>query len=121
MTDKGGKAAAGGSTLSPAFLEEIVRRVVETVQPEKIILFGSAARGEMGRDSDIDLLVELDEPTFDHYMDLKFFLEELLGRPVDLVLKDAVKPRLRKPIMAEAVIFAIHDHHFPLTPPPNKH
>jgi uncharacterized protein len=41
----------------PALLEEVVRRIVEVAQPERIILFGSAARGEMSRDSDIDLLV----------------------------------------------------------------
>ena len=38
-------------------LDEAVRRIVEAVQPRKIILFGSAVRGEMGPDSDIDLLV----------------------------------------------------------------
>ena len=38
-------------------LDEIIRRIVEVAQPEKIILFGSAARGEMGPNSDIDLLV----------------------------------------------------------------
>lgn len=38
-------------------LDEIVRRVIEVAQPEKIILFGSAARGELGPDSDVDLLV----------------------------------------------------------------
>ncbi|MFH1906882.1 MAG: nucleotidyltransferase domain-containing protein [Chloroflexota bacterium] len=38
-------------------LKEIIRRVVEVAQPEKIILFGSAARGEARPDSDIDLLV----------------------------------------------------------------
>lgn len=43
--------------LSEEILQEIVRRIVETVQPEKIILFGSAVRGEMGPDSDLDLLV----------------------------------------------------------------
>ena len=42
-------------------LDDIVRRVVEVAQPEKIILFGSAARGEMGPNSDIDLLVVKDE------------------------------------------------------------
>ncbi len=46
-----------GETVSEALLAEIVRRVVDTVVPEKIILFGSAARGEMGPDSDVDLLV----------------------------------------------------------------
>lgn len=40
-----------------AVLADIVRRVVEAAAPDKIILFGSAARGEMGPNSDIDLLV----------------------------------------------------------------
>ncbi|MBU0610411.1 MAG: nucleotidyltransferase domain-containing protein [Armatimonadetes bacterium] len=45
-------------------IEEIVRRIVEAVHPDKIILFGSHARGEAGPDSDIDLLVigPTDEP-----------------------------------------------------------
>ncbi|MBM4308688.1 MAG: nucleotidyltransferase domain-containing protein [Deltaproteobacteria bacterium] len=38
-------------------LEEIIRRVIQVAQPERIILFGSAARGEMGPHSDVDLLV----------------------------------------------------------------
>ena len=44
-------------TISKKVLREIVRRIVAAVQPEKIILFGSAAREEMGPDSDLDLLV----------------------------------------------------------------
>ncbi|MGH8546769.1 MAG: nucleotidyltransferase domain-containing protein [Gammaproteobacteria bacterium] len=43
--------------LTEDILQEIVRRIVAAVQPEKIILFGSAAREEMGPDSDLDLLV----------------------------------------------------------------
>ena len=43
--------------LTEEILQEIVRRIVAAVQPEKIILFGSAAREEMGPDSDLDLLV----------------------------------------------------------------
>ena len=38
-------------------LDEIIQRIVEVAQPEKIILFGSAARGEMNRHSDVDLLI----------------------------------------------------------------
>jgi predicted nucleotidyltransferase len=38
-------------------LDEIVRRIVDVAQPDRIILFGSAARGQMGPDSDVDLLV----------------------------------------------------------------
>ena len=44
-------------TVESQVLDEIVRRIVQVAQPEKIILFGSAARGEMGPHSDVDLLV----------------------------------------------------------------
>jgi predicted nucleotidyltransferase len=68
-----------------------------------LALFGSVARGEGSVSSDIDMLVELQPKTFDAYMDVKLFLEKVLGRKVDLVLADAVKPRLRPMILAEAV------------------
>ena len=64
-------------------------------------LFGSIARGEASPRSDVDILVEFDAPSFDHYMDLKFYLEERLGRPVDLVLKGSLKPALRERILRE--------------------
>ena len=70
---------------------------------KSLALFGSIARGEGSDSSDIDLLVELQPKTFDAYMDVKLFLERALGRKVDLVLADAVKPRLRPMILAEAV------------------
>lgn len=71
---------------------------------KRLALFGSAARDELRDDSDVDILVEFSGPaTFDGYMDLKFFLEELLGRSVDLVTKDAVKPRMR-PIIERDLI-----------------
>lgn len=44
-------------TVDQTKLKEIIRRIVEVAAPEKIILFGSAARGEMGPNSDVDLLV----------------------------------------------------------------
>ncbi len=68
-----------------------------------LALFGSMARGEGSDSSDIDLLVELQPKTFDAYMDVKLLLEKILGRKVDLVLADAIKPRLRPMILAEAV------------------
>jgi len=70
---------------------------------KSLALFGSVARGEGSESSDIDLLVELQPKTFDSYMDVKLFLEEVLGRKVDLVLADAIKPRLRSVILEEAV------------------
>ena len=47
----------GKRTLDKKILDDIIRRIVEVAQPEKIILFGSAARGEMGPNSHVDLLV----------------------------------------------------------------
>ncbi len=47
----------------PAQLEELVRRIVDTAHPLRILLFGSAARGEMGPDSDVDVLVVVPEGT----------------------------------------------------------
>jgi hypothetical protein len=72
---------------------------------QRIGIFGSFAKGDEGPESDVDIIVELAEPTFDHYMDLKFRLEEILKRPVDLVMADTVKPRI-KPIIEREVIYA---------------
>jgi hypothetical protein len=66
-------------------------------------VFGSCARGEQTEASDLDFLVEFDDPTFDNYFDLKFFLEKLLDSQVDLVIKDTIKPRIRSTILAETV------------------
>ena len=66
-------------------------------------LFGSFVHGENTESSDLDLVVEFDKKTFDAYMDLKLFLESLFDRPVDLVLADAIKPRLRRPILEDVV------------------
>jgi hypothetical protein len=61
-----------------------------------LALFGSAARDESHAGSDIDLLVEFDAPTtFERYFGLKDRLESLLGRPVDLVTAQGLKPRAR--------------------------
>ena len=56
----GDRRPRAAATLDPRILDAIVRRIVEVTQPEKIILFGSAARGEMTRHSDVDLLVVAD-------------------------------------------------------------
>lgn len=66
-------------------------------------LFGSAARGEETPQSDMDFIVEFQNKSFDSYMDLKLFLEDLFARPVDLVLVDGIKPRLRAAILREAI------------------
>jgi len=68
---------------------------------EQIGLFGSWARGEMTPSSDIDILVQLQKRSFDHYMDLKLLLEDTFGRKVDLVMMSALKPRLKEYILSE--------------------
>lgn len=63
---------------------------------DTLSLFGSVARDEAGSESDVDVLVEFIEPeTFATYMDLKFFLEDLFGRRVDLVTAEGLRPRVR--------------------------
>lgn len=71
-------------------LAKIVQRVVEAAHPDKIILFGSAARGEMGPHSDIDLLV-IKSGKFDHWRLLTTIHRSLRGAPaaVDIVLASA--------------------------------
>ncbi len=92
--------------------EEVLKKLKETRADLKqkysvvrIGVFGSFAKDESTVESDVDILVELGEPTFDNYMDLKFKLEDMLGRDVDLVLADTVKPRL-KPIIDREVRYA---------------
>lgn len=65
-------------------------------------VFGSVARGEARADSDVDVLVTFaGEPTFDRFMDLKLFLEDALGRRVDLVTRGALREALRQHIEPE--------------------
>ena len=72
---------------------------------ERIGIFGSYVRGEEKPGSDVDILVEFreGEKTFDHYLDLKSYLEDLFGHKVDLVMKNAIKRRLREPILSEVI------------------
>ena len=54
------ESSMNNSTLDHQTLDDIIQRIVAVAQPDKIILFGSAARGEMGPHSDVDLLVVKD-------------------------------------------------------------
>lgn len=67
-------------------------------------LFGSTVRDAARAGSDIDILVSFDGPaTSERYFGVQFFLEDLLGRPVDLVTDKALRPELRPFIEREAV------------------
>jgi len=65
---------------------------------KSLALFGSAARNNLRADSDLDLLVQFEDATWANYIGLKLYLEDLLGRPVDLVTPKALRPLLQPAI-----------------------
>ena len=96
-------------TLDPRTLDEIVRRVVEVAQPERIVLFGSAARGDMTRHGDVDLLIVKDGADALELMSRIYRRLRGAGVPVDALVVSAddvaryrdshaliVKPALRE-------------------------
>ena len=70
----------------------------------RLALFGSTARDTATPSSDVDILVAFDEPvTSKRYFGVQFYLEDLLGCPVDLVTEKALRPELRPYIDQERV------------------
>jgi uncharacterized protein len=88
-------------------LELLAGHKQELVQRFGVIdlaLFGSTARDAARDDSDVDVLVSFDGPaTSDRYFGVQFYLEDLLGRSVDLVTDKALRPELRPYIEREAI------------------
>lgn len=88
--------------------EDIVR-ILQSLKPElkerygvlKIGFFGSFARNEPDNNSDVDILVELEEPLGWEFFDLHELLEEALGKPVDLATHNSLKRQLRDQILKE--------------------
>jgi len=77
--------------------------IKERYNVRRIGVFGSCVRGEQKATSDIDVLVEFGKPTFDNFMDLAFYLEELFGRKVDLLTPEGVKGIRIKEIAKEII------------------
>lgn len=90
-------------------IKNIVKKHDEKVRKEfgvkEIGIFGSYIRSQQTETSDIDILVEFKEgyKTFDNYMNLKFYLEELLNLKIDLLIKSTLKPRLKPYILKEVI------------------
>ena len=79
---------------------ELVRRFGIT----DLALFGSTVRDEARPDSDIDVLVSFDgQATSKRYFGVQFYLEDLMGRPVDLVTNKTLRPQLRPYIEKELI------------------
>lgn len=68
------------------------RAAIKQYGVQSLALFGSAARNRLRKTSDVDILVQFSQPTWANYIGLKFYLEDLLGREVDLVTPKGLKP-----------------------------
>jgi uncharacterized protein len=80
------------------------KRDLHRLGVKSLAIFGSTVRNEATGESDIDLLVEFEGPaTFDGYMETKFLIEDMLGRRVDLVTRQALRPGIRQRVESEAV------------------
>jgi predicted nucleotidyltransferase len=99
----------GGRTLAE-WLPDVVARVAERFEPERIVLFGSLARGEAGFDSDIDLLVEFDRAMDKHAtaVALRGAIEDIPA-PVDFLVTDAEEIRRRGTVPGLALSAAIRE------------
>ena len=83
------------------------RESLESFGVARVALFGSFARDEGRKDSDVDLLVEFGRPVgLIEFVRLRRRLVEIIGHPVDLVTPAALKPQLRDRILREAVLAA---------------
>ncbi|MDI6811244.1 MAG: nucleotidyltransferase family protein [archaeon] len=88
--------------------EEIKRRIIPILQHygvKRAGLFGSWVRGEMREDSDIDILVEIEKDiSLLDFVGIKLELEEALGRKIDLVEYNTIKPLLKERILKEQLV-----------------
>lgn len=88
-------------------ISDIRKRLLPILRRHKIAkagVFGSAARGEMTKKSDVDILIDLREDlSLFGFVGLQLEMEKALGRKVDLVEYAAIKPSLKKYILAEEV------------------
>jgi len=85
-------------------LKQEKRHLTQEFGVVNLALFGSAARDSARENSDIDLLVRFDGPaTSRRYFGVQFYLEDILGKPVDLVTDKALRPELRSLIESEAI------------------
>ena len=85
-------------------LKDSAEEIRQRFSVKSLSIFGSIARDETTDNSDVDVLVVFDQKaSFDVFMDLKFYLEELLGTGVDLVTDKALRPQVRRAIEQELI------------------
>lgn len=85
-------------------LTDCMEEIRQRFSVKTLAIFGSIARDEAAQNSDVDVLVVFEHKgSFDLFMDLKFYLEELLAAHVDLVTDKALRPQIRKAIEQEMI------------------
>ena len=79
------------------------REQIEAFGVSRLGIFGSFARGQPREESDVDVLVEFlpGHKTFDAFIHLAFFLEDLFGRPVELITPESLSPYIGPHILSE--------------------
>jgi predicted nucleotidyltransferase len=107
-----GEGGAGGDTSKGYIMNKIKTRkkltdkeiisllkkhkdLLKKYKVKRIGLFGSYVRGEQKKHSDIDFLVEFEEPNFDNFMDLVFSLEDLFRKKVELITNGNLSPYIQ--------------------------
>lgn len=91
-------------TTTLQLLTEHKQELAQRFGVASLALFGSVVRDAAQEGSDVDVLVAFDGPaTSARYFGVQFYLEDLLGMPVDLVTEKALRPELRPFIEKEAV------------------
>jgi len=81
------------------------QEIKERFAVRRIGIFGSFIRGEEKEESDIDILVDFEQPTFRNFMNLAFFLKDLFGRRVDLLTLEGISHGIR-PYVEKEVVWA---------------
>lgn len=94
------------NSLSKENLKKILKHCMPILKEKysvcSIGLFGSFVRGDQSLQSDVDLLVEFDQvPGLFAYIELENYLSDLIGRKVDLVMKESLKPVIGKNVLSE--------------------
>jgi predicted nucleotidyltransferase len=85
-------------------LRESLPSISRNYNVKSLGLFGSFVRNQQSEDSDVDILVVFHEsPTLLRFIALENYLSDLLGIKVDLVMRDALKPRIGKRILEEVI------------------
>lgn len=82
-------------------LKDLKPEIADKYHVSSIGLFGSIVRDDFNAESDVDIIVDFSQPVGIEFIDLANLIEDRIGKPVDLVSRNGVKPRYYQEIAAE--------------------